>query len=110
MAAKKRLQIDQDALQEARDVLGHKDAGEVDGRLPAKPHEAETAKTRAPGRTVMDCRVERICPNPTWVKVRVGNALVNVRVANNRAMRPGTMLKACQFEGGVGRFHGRVRA
>ena len=59
----------------------------------------------------VDLRVERICPNPTWVLARHGTVMVQVRVKNNRAMARGTLLKECTvLKKGAYQFHGRVRA
>jgi hypothetical protein len=52
-------------------------------------------------------RIERVCPNPTWVQCRVGNDLVNVRVQNNRQMERGKLLSPCVLKNDGWVFKGR---
>jgi hypothetical protein len=54
-----------------------------------------------------DIRVERVCPNPTWVMGRVAGNLVKVRVKNNAGMERGTLLRACEDVVDHWEYHGR---
>jgi hypothetical protein len=51
--------------------------------------------------------VERLCPNPTWVRCRVDGAMVNVRVRPHR-LRVGKKLYGCRLIGGTWIHTGRV--
>ncbi len=46
-------------------------------------------------------RIERLCPNPIWVKCRDPKTrdLVNVRVRNNRVMRLGQPINVVEVDG-----------
>lgn len=78
----------------------------------AEPSEKKPAA--GPIAPVVALRVERLCPNPTWVQARVDGALVAVLVPNNRGMlagKNGTVLPRCQkMQDGRYRFLGNRRA
>ncbi len=56
---------------------------------------------------VRNLTVERVCPNPTWVMCRDGEELVKVRVANNRQIVRGKVLKDCVLKSETWIYRGR---
>lgn len=77
-----------------------KKAAGVDG---VDPHQVEKTPTAVPQQAdaIKNMRVERLCPNPTWVRCRDEHgAMVDVKVLNNRNMHRDQWIEAIAMPDG----------
>jgi len=85
-------------LQEALGGISIAPRGEIASQDAKEPLPIE--KKTAAVMDVVDFRIERVCPNPTWIQARMQSGeLVNVRVKNNERMARGMLLADCRHDG-----------
>lgn len=72
--------------------------GPISPEPPSSPADGtDRGASKEPAAAAVTLEVGRCCPNPTWVKawMESENRWVDVRVKNNRGMRPGFKMRGC---------------
>ena len=85
-----------------------KNAGSASAALGVPADGQRQGQPAAEAEAGVDLMVARVCPNPTWVKGFAADAArgaepVEVRVPNNRLLKPGQWLRGCKKQAD-GRF------